>query len=238
MKKKLILFISGLSLIGITQNPLYADDVYTVIVKKQETKKKTRWTLSDWLETRDRIQLMDLWLALHSPTPYEFYLGGNYQINQTSSGTSFNAWEVDFTAFVTIFGLEAKYESYTEPRWYGIFDLRVFGLHDQGTNITLQGGVRGQNTTTGESFRNPLLGISITLYLAKHFGMEGLYRHFFESTPHSFSNTNTNPGQPSNRYQAGAFLDFNFLRLYGDYYQEFNSTTSDSGTLLGTKLYF
>jgi hypothetical protein len=209
-----------------------ADDIYTIIVKKQETKEKNRWSLSDWLETRDRMRLQDLWLALHSPSPYEFYVGGNYQSNQISNANSTMVWEAFAAAYASIFGLEARYESNFEKRTFGIFDLRIFGFHDQATNITLQGGVRSSDTGT-YSYRNALVGVSVTLYLARHFGVDGLYRYYLPAAP--------NPSEVSisgYRYQGGAFLDFQFLRIYGNYLNDVETTVSWSGFTLGTKIYF
>lgn len=212
----------------------YADEAYTFIVKKQEVKDKYRGWLFDWFETRDRMRMQDLWLALHSPSPYEFYLGGNYQINQTSAGQTFNGWETYFAAFTSIFGLEARYETGLQQRLSGIFDLRIFGYYDQATNVTLQVGIRNDIQGGDTALRNALAGFSMTLYFARKFGIEGLYRHFFPSTP-----TASGVTVMADRYQVGAFLDFRFLRLYGDYFSEGATTgITTSGTILGTKLYF
>ncbi len=211
---------------------VYADDIYTIIVKKDEKKASSRWSLSEWLDTRDRIRMMDLWLALHTPLPYEFYVGGSYQFNQTTGQSPYNAWDLSFAAFVTIFGIETKYESNLDQRWQGIFDLRVFGYHDQSTNITLQAGIRSRSNSQ-YSFRNPLAGVSVTLYLSRYFGIEGLYRHFFDPISDS-----TGFGQASDRLQGGAFLDFKFLRLYGNYFTESNFPSTQSGIIAGTKVYF
>src|SRR3954466_11936312 len=86
-----------------------ADDVYTFVVKKPEEKAKTRWSLSDWLETRDKMRLMDLWLAIHSPTPYEFFLSGGY-IVPTQTGAQ-NGFDFALGAYATIFGVEFRRES-------------------------------------------------------------------------------------------------------------------------------
>src|SRR2546430_2360434 len=75
-----VLRTTALALILVMLTPVVsrADDIYTIVVKKQEEKAKTRWNISDWLETRDKMRLMDLWLAIHSPAPYEFFLSGAY----------------------------------------------------------------------------------------------------------------------------------------------------------------
>lgn len=210
----------------------HADEAYTFIIKKQEAKEKNRWSLSDWLDTRDRMRVQDLWLAMHSPSPYEFYLGGNYQFNQVVGGPSFNPWEVSFVAFATIFGLEARYESGLNPKIFGIFDLRIFGLHDQATNLTLQVGLRNENDPTG-SYRNILAGASLTLYLARFFGISGLYRHFFPAQAPGYA-----VSLAGDRFQGGAFLDFKFLRVFGDYFVDSETQATTNGWVLGIRLYF
>ena len=215
-----------------TSTHCQADTIYTVIVKKQEEKEKVRWSLSDWLDTRDKMRLQDLWLALHSPSPYEFFISANYQFNQASSGVRFNGSELAMAAFVSIFGLEVNYESGIVQHWSGIFDFRVFGFHDQSTNITLQLGVR--NTSNENiTFRNALAGLRLSIYLARPFGIEALYRHYYSSTPNASDITSS-----GNRHQIGAFLEFRFLRFYGDYFNEAESLFSSNGVQLGSKIYF
>lgn len=210
-----------------------ADDIYTIVIKKQEDKDRYRWTLSDWLYTRDTMRIQDLWLALHSPSPYEFFLGGNYQFDHLTPGGTLNPWELHFGAFVSIFGLEAHYESTVDNQWSGIFDLRVFGYHDQSTNITLQVGLRDRSNGS-YSIDNIFTGARFTIYLARAFGVEMLYRHFFtNSTP-----TSTGVGISSDRFQGGVFLDYKFLRIYGDYFTEYDANSTLNGIIVGPKIYF
>jgi len=207
----------------VTQNAC-ADEVYTFIIKKQEEKAKTRWSLAEWLETRDKMRLMDLWLALHSPSPYEFYLSGAY-LNNSSSAVQ--GWDFSAAAYASIFGLGVERQVYSGiADTSGLFFLRIFGFQSQGTNITLQAGLTAINRPE-ERFQSALAGISSNLYLAKFFGLEGLYRRAVKQT----------------RYETGAFIDFRFLRVYGKYFNttvEFNSglRTNDHGSLAGVKLFF
>ncbi|MBC7691595.1 MAG: hypothetical protein H7222_07480 [Methylotenera sp.] len=220
-----------------------ADEVYTFIVKKQEEKKKSGWSLMEYLQTRDRMKIQDLWLALHSPSPYEFFLEGAWVNGNLAPGSSFTGSEFGAAAYASIFGLEGHRESLPHAlRYTGIFDLRIFGYHEQSTNITLQGGIRSQYYFDSGAMRNPLAGVSMTVYLSRYFGLTGLYRHYFESTPDSsvgLKNSGT-------RYEGGAFLDFSFLRLFGNYFHESTdfggatgfSPTTRSGVTLGTRIYF
>ena len=150
-----------------------ADDVYTFIVKKQEEKKASHWTLSDWLATRDRMRLMDMWLAIHTPTPYEYYLGGDYQLAHQNPGTSFTGGKAYVAGYTSIFGLEGQIEQSTSRMLTGIFHLRVFGFHAQSTNITLQAGARSRIPNGGgDAYNNGFAGVAMTLYFARAFGID------------------------------------------------------------------
>lgn len=209
-----------------------ADDVYQFVIKKQEDKSKNRWSLSDWLATRDQMRLHDLWLAMHSPSPFEYYLSANIQFNQTTPTTYFNAFEMAAAAYVAVFGIEGRVESGNELRYTGLFGLRIFGYHDQATHIMLQGGLRSR-TISGDSIRSPVFGGKISLYLAKPFGLQFQFLHFFPSSP--LANGQTGFGD---RMQGGAFLEFTFARLYGSYFSEADSIAPTTGTVLGLQLYF
>jgi hypothetical protein len=231
-------FLLALS-IGLVSIPAQADENYTFIIQKQEAKKNTRWSLAEWLETRDRMRLMDLWLAIHSPTPYEFYIGGDYQFGEYSNGARFTGWKAFVAAYATIFGLELQRENSPNPRWFGLFNFRFFGYHAQGTNITFHLGLRANGD--GSSTRNGLMGLSLSFYFARFFGVHGLWYNYFDS------NTSTSGAVlTGSRYEGGAFLDFSFLRVYGNYFSEPETSTtagiptdtSRTGFELGTMIFF
>lgn len=201
-----------------------ADDVYTFVVKKQQEKPKYSAWLSDWLETRDHMRLMDMWLALHSPSPYEFFVGGGY-VNVTSiPGGTTAGTEFHVGAFNRIFGLELHRDSSVETRYTGIFDLRFFGFYDQSTNITAQIGIRDVDLGLART-RNPLLGLKMDIYIARALGIHGLYRHFYESTPNASGLTLT-----GERWEAGGFLEFAILRVYANYIAEPESQLNSPGS--------
>ena len=50
-------------------------------------REKGRWSLSEWLEQKDRNRMMDLWLSFNSPSPFEAMLG-IYSINSKSNSTN------------------------------------------------------------------------------------------------------------------------------------------------------
>lgn len=229
MKKLLAIF----GLIALAAASARADDVYTIVVKKQEKKALSKWTLAEWLETKDRMRMMDMWLAMHTPTPYEFFFGGDYQLATRAPGGVDNAWRLMGAAYATIFGLEGQYESSSQQsRWLALFKLRIFGYHYQGTNLTLDGGLHSV-TAGGVTRRNPTFGVGMTFYFSRHFGFDGLYRHYFASEADA-----SGVSYSGNRYEGGVFIDFSFVRVFGSLFFEKQNADSYRGTILGTKLFF
>lgn len=231
----LVALVLGLS------SPAVADEAYTFIVKKQETKAQRRWSLSEWLDTRDRMRLMDMWLALHSPSPYEFFIGGAYQLGSQSTGSTYSAPSFSAAAYVSIFGLGIERESGLGTRYDGTFHLRFFGLHYQATHMRAEVGLRQESVGSSLSFQNAIAGFGLTIYMAKPFGVEARWRHAFASTPNSSASAFS-----GDRFEGGAFLDFSFLRVYGQYvYEMLNTESSDlvsesvrSGPQAGLKFFF
>ncbi len=193
-----------------------ADDIYTIVVKKNEDKHKYGFWLSDWIETRDKMRLMDLWLALHSPSPYEFYLQGDYQFPKSGN----NFFHVSGAAFASIFGLAAERDFSATPETLATFQLRVFGFHDQGTNLTVFGGLNMRDQTGFST--EPVGGAAMTVYLTRFFGVEGTFRRHFNT---------------GNRYDVSPFIDFKALRVFGSYVGT-NRVGEASGVAFGTRLYF
>ena len=75
-------------------------------LKRQQEKAKTRWNLADWIDQRDRMRMMDLWLALHSSSPYEFFLGGDFQFGKLVDHTAYSGGSGFFAAYARIFGVQ------------------------------------------------------------------------------------------------------------------------------------
>ncbi|MGK5083456.1 hypothetical protein WDW37_09120 [Bdellovibrionota bacterium FG-1] len=232
----LLVIVGGLPTVNAT-----ADDVYTFVVKKQEEKAKTRWSIQEWLDTRDRMRLMDLWLAIHSPSPYEFFFGGSYCIGSLTAGSGFGGLNFTAAGYATLFGLEVERESGPDTRYDATFHFRFFGYHYQATHMRIELGVRTENNGVGASFQNPLAGVGFAVYLARKFGIDGRWRHAFSSTPNATGLT-----FGGDQFRGGAFLDFSFVRIYGDYlYETLNFEATNlvpnavrSGPELGLKLFF
>jgi hypothetical protein len=220
----------------------HAEDVYEFVIRKQEKKAATRWNLADWLAQRDRMRLMDLWLAMNSPSPYEFYLGGEYRLFSPEGASGFSGWNTHFGAYAHIFGLELSYTSAlsddaltfaseTASQMQALFMLRIFGFNAQATNITLHGGMRLHRGE--ESYQSAVAGASMAIYLGKFFGIDGSFQHQFESTP------NSNGGRFSGgTWAGGGFIEFKYLRVFGQYRSHSYTATQGSEAVLGTRIYF
>lgn len=225
-----------------------ADEFYTAVIKKQEEKKKTRWSLSEWLETRDRIRLMDLWLALHSPSPYEFFSSVYFiSASRMPGDVSAQGLGVSFAAFATVFGLEISAESVYQTPWHLIFDLRILGVHDQSTQITLQGGAKFQRSQ-GRIERNSFAGARLSIYITRFFGLEGLFRYYFASNladeaPQSSQQNSVDTELAHAFFELGAFVDYHILRVFGTFRKEnlimsISNINLQNSILFGLKFYF
>lgn len=242
-KSSLYALVAAVALIVSTVAPVaaQADEVYTFVIKKQEDKAINRWSLEEWLATRDRMRLMDLWLALHTPSPFEFYVGGAYQFGSLNTASSYTASEFTAAAYASIFGLELDREGGPDTRYDTTFNLRFFGYHYQATHMRLELGVRNENNGSGVTFQNALAGVGLAIYLAKYFGIDGRWRHAFASTPNA-----SGLSFGGDQYEGGAFIDFSFLRFYGKYiYETLSSEASNlapgsvrSGPQLGVTVFF
>lgn len=213
--------------------PARAEDKFTFIIEKQQSKEKGRWSIADWLDTRDKMRVQDVWLSLHSPSPYEFYLDASYKSGTRTVGGSYQGWDFTAAAYAQMFGVELQYQtSNLEPRWLAMANFRLVGLYNQATNLTLQGGAK-EETRGGAQLWNPILGANVTIYLIKQVGLTGLYRHYFAAA----QGVSTN----HDRFEAGAFIDFKILRIHADFIVEtavLDPSRSFGGFQLGTRLYF
>jgi hypothetical protein len=204
-----------------------------VINKKQEEKKQSRWTLADWFAWKERVRVMDLWLAKNSySSPYEFAIetgAANYERYSASTPASRQTGSVysgKLSAYAGIAGLRAGYESTQEKdtEWSGSFNLRLFGRAIQDTHLNLEYGLRGVGLDRGslekETVQNQFGAVSMAIYFTKHFGIEGTYRKYLPA------NTSLDRSLEGERSQAGLFIDFAALRIFGEWRKDFREFTS------------
>lgn len=199
--------------------------------QKAQIKKASRWTLEEWLATKERMGWSNLWLSFNSPTPYEFFLLGAYAPEPGQTRYALGAYAQGV-------GIEFERENIFDPAWNARFHLRIFGVNVQNTNLTLYGGIRGRNDAG--SYRQGYYGASLTFYLRKFFGIFGQYRY------HAGSTTSERGKVTGSRWEAGPFLDFGPVRVFGYYLSETENATAGTLALardarfwnLGAQLFF
>jgi hypothetical protein len=214
-------------------------------------KEAKRFTLQSWLENKDRRALMDMWLAINTPTPYELIIGGSlqsYSFDTTSLGTtnsrSISGYHGDVSAFARFVGLSFEHQNNIEEGFNdttGIFNLRVFGDSQQTSHITVHYGLRTR-TANDRSYRlnQPFPAVSLQLYLMKFFGIQGHYRSFGTVNDGFYGELT------ADELTYGAFIEYGILRIFGDVYQErqnskLNGVETDidrKGTRIGLKFFF
>lgn len=224
--------------------------------KKSESKEAKRWTLQEWLEMKDRNYMMDLWLGMYSPSPYEFYVAGSYQNadatttqnaetpqaqEKSQSGRSYSG---SVGAYAYLMGLQGEYENNSEEGFNdlaGSLNFRVVGNAVQGTHLILGYGLRTRNSAqASEPLRQQFAQADLDLYVMKAFGLHGLYRGYLPSSEASVGD------MAGSQAEAGAFLDFGPLRVFGNWFTETQSFDKNggltknerSGIQSGIKLFF
>jgi hypothetical protein len=185
---------------------------WSFVGRKAEVKRQARWSLDEWLATREKYRWQDMWLALNSPSPFEFFLMGSANLIPITRNAKTDL-RYGAGAYVSIFGLEFEHDHVFNPEDHARFHLRLFGYNVQNTNLTFQGGVRFQTTTS--SYRQWYAGISTSIYLHKYFGIYGLYRYYMSSV-----SVSPNGVMNGRRWEAGPFIDFGPLRVFGYYTNE------------------
>jgi hypothetical protein len=125
-----------------------------------------------------------------------------------------------FAAYAGVVGLRGGYQADTESRteWSGTFNIRIFGRALQDTHINLEYGLCGltinSSGSAAESFQNQFGGVSTDIYLTKKFGLEGMYHRELPAQ------SNLNRTMQGEQETAGIFIDFAFLRAFGNWRNE------------------
>ena len=207
--------------------------------KRSERRESKRWTLQEWLEQKDRNKMMDMWLSMNAPSPYEAVLGGSH-----NSSEKYTSYSGTFSAYAQFVGLTAEYENNTEEGLSdlsGLFNVRLIGHTIQGSYLTLHYGQRTRNINAGNVRLNQQFGqASLQLYLINNFGVDGSFRYYLptsEATLGEVTGTNS---------EAGAFIDFKNFRIFGGWFKEVQTnklnnvetSASRTGIRTGLKVFF
>lgn len=216
-----------------------------------EGRASKRFTLQEWLENKDRRALMDMWLSLNTPSPYEFVFGGGqlrYDQTETTAGiinqTSHDTFFGEISAYAKFVGLTAEYQNNLSQNYNdvtGQFNLRIFGNTVQGSHITLHYGLRTRTDTAGAYRLNQTYpAVTLQIYLMKYFGIDGQYRAYGEYAEPTLGNTS------GDETRAGLFIEYGLMRIFGQHYEERQTSktpttqtdTQKKGTRVGLMFYF
>ena len=250
------IFLSVLSVSSWSQNKGAGGGPGFNFRQKAASKEGKRWTLQEWMEQKNNNYIMDLWLGMYAPSPYEFFISGA-QLSYTNktnltpatspeTANSFRSSQGALGAYALIIGLQGEYENNWEEKYNelnGSLNLRVLGNAIQGTHLILQYGQRTrnyQNLSAPLTISQPFAGAELDLYLMRYFGLHGLYRSFLTTTDSTLGDVN------GSRSEAGAFIDFEAVRIFGHWYSDKQDQTRSgtithidrTGVVTGIKFFF
>ncbi len=238
--------------------PLFiqAESYLVTIEKQQEEKRSNRWTIADWFSTKNKVRLMDQWLAMHRSESniFDLYVGANmgtWQEELTQNGVTSEqdiTWQSAEAGFgLWIFGAEAAYEldgkdseRFKAQNLWG--HIRLIGDSLQSTNLRAIGGIRLLELTGNGSideYENIFWGGILTLYVFDFLGFEMGYRQYVAAE------SETGIELEGQRLDRIVFLELWALRFYANFFREdlnftvagSNSSTRNQGLLAGARIY-
>lgn len=210
-----------------------------------------RWSLTEWLEMKNRNKMMDSWLSLNAPSPFEFMLGGSYISSKTETqgsgtGSSEISYSGEFSAYAQFIGLGIEHENNTEKGFNdltGMLNIRLLGSSIQNTAFIIHYGQRTRNHSGTEGRLTQQFGqATLQVYLTKYFGIDGMYRQFLPTSSDAMGNVE------GHQTEAGLFIDFKALRIFGSWFRENqkkripaatdDTVTDRAGIKSGIKIFF
>jgi hypothetical protein len=188
---------------------------------------------------------------MYTPTPYEFFLQGSNLAYKVSTSTTpvendYAVYQGSLGAYATVLGVEVEHEN-NKPESFsdltGTVNLRIAGNAVQGTHLILYAGQRTREYVTEFSksrLVQNLAGADLNIYLNRHFGIAGDYRNFVAQTDATFGRID------GSLTSAGLFIDFEAVRIYGNWYEErevrvltgAETTLKRSGVQSGLQFFF
>lgn len=190
--------------------------------------------------------MMDLWLGMYAPSPYELIIGGNYHnyalaIDNPLTQTNYYRQGATAAFYALALGIEGFYEN----NWLegfndsgGMLGFRVMGKHVQNTHFIVQYGIRNRNSSAANLQQQFVAG-DLDIYVERHSGLHFNYRTYLPTT-------NSTLGAVSGyRWEATYFLNISFLQVFGGWMNDqlvtstpLAQTQSRTGLFSGAKLFF
>lgn len=192
--------------------------------QRAQARETKRWTLQEWLDQKSRNALMDQWLVMNSPSPFEFSLKlDSFSVESkvdSLAAENHNSSSGAVAAYAGFVGLYAEHENSHKENLsdaVGLLQFRLLGDSLQATSLTLGVGQRTrlfEYSSTNRSVRNLTGQAQIQMYLTRYFGLKGTYRYYSPVD-------DTNLGEVFGHLtEGGLFIDFKGVRVYGDYFQD------------------
>ncbi len=226
-----------------------------LLSNKSEAETAHRFSLAEWLDTKNRNNSMDMWLGHNTNADiYEFKLGLNLLQDdvktQTGSGPSvssgsFRSYEGEFSAYAKNVGLTAGYHNNTEENFNdttGMFNFRLFGKSMQTSHLTLHYGLRTRLGNGPISYRlnQQFPAATLQIYLVENFGVYSHYRKYLKVNEAVFGDTE------GSDLQYGVFIEYGRLRIFGNIFEEnqnsvlnnVNTNINHKGSKIGIQLYW
>ncbi len=207
--------------------------------------KSKRWTLSEWLEQKSRIQMMDMWLTMNSPSPYELVIGGHYLSTQNNENTeSLQSYDGELQAFAGLAGVSFEHQNNTplvRSQSAAALNLRLLGNSQQNSFFLLKLGQRSLSLAQNQEailFRTAFADASLQMYITDHLGFLTGYRSYFAAEEGTSVYTN------GSKVAADLYIEFIRLRISLGYFEERENFTlsdikyEDINKGLRTGLYF
>lgn len=228
MKKLLVLLLI----------PFHANAYFQLDLMKAKKvdREATQWTLFDWMAQKNRVALMDHWLALNrSANWFELNAGatrGRLKLKSetgaitTTVNQDVQTYHLDM--YLSILNIRGEYDKYGDEReaYGGALGLRLLGTSSQTTNLIARYGWRKTNNLVSqEVWENQYAEGNLQIYLVKAFGLNGAYRHYFPA------DSNKGTSLKGYRATAGAFLEFLIFRVYANAFQEPLERRASDGTV-------
>lgn len=218
--------------------------------KRADSRASKRWTLQEWMTQKEKMALMDQWLVMNSPSPFEVSIKGYTNSYKLKEGTNPEESQKSaggaFSAYAQSIGLTGEYDNHWDENINdvsGMLNIRILGNSLQTTSLTLHVGQRTRqlwNNSEQETLKNVLGQISLQAYLTRHFGIQGSYRHYFPTKNSALGDVD------GTLTEGGIFIDFGGLRVFGSWYQDqhtenLNAVESESkrtGYKTGLQIFF
>jgi hypothetical protein len=190
------------------------------------------WTLSDWMTQKANFRLMDQWLAVNTQRQlFELNLeGGQVEYEVRRGGTKKDQTMQRYSAsiYVSIFGIEGGVEDTDEDlkTSYGQFNVRLMGDSSRNTNLVLGYGVRkreDESVIPTLEVTNQYGNVKLQLYVFSFFGIDGTYRKDIRA------NDQQKTQYEGERAEYGAFLEYEFVRIYGKAFKDTTYKTPAGG---------